>query len=90
MSPSHLAQPHPPPTAGGLRAGSSSVPKPASEAVSSTKKKEEVDVVDGVKIMSKWFDVLNGLLLQVQIDPIHIYAPRKSLAYSSHKARTII
>ena len=85
MSPSHLAQPHPPTTAGGLRAGSSSVPKPASEAVSSTKKKEEVDVVDGVKIMSKWFDVLNGLLLQVQIDPIHIYAPRKSLAYSSHK-----
>ena len=84
-SPSHLAP-------AGLRTGSSSVPLTATAAgavgmgtgptIRSSEKKD-TEVVDSVRLMSKWFDVLNALLLQVQIDPIYIYAPRKSLAFSS-------
>ena len=35
--------------------------------------------------ISEWYDVLNSLLIQVQMDPVYVYAPRKSLAYGAQK-----
>ena len=81
-SPSHITP------AAGLRMGSSTIQPPLIQGKATpktTEKKETEDVEDGVKIMSKWFDVINALLLQVQIDPIYVYTPRKSLAFSSYK-----
>jgi vacuolar protein sorting-associated protein 13B len=45
----------------------------------------EGDISKIYQFLSEWFSTLNSLLVQVQIDPCHIYAPRKSLAFGASK-----
>ncbi len=44
--------------------------------------KDDKSLPDAAKdLLLEWFEVLNGLLVQVQIEPVQLYAPRKSLAF---------
>ena len=58
-------------------------------AVKDEKKKRKSDFVEIIitQFLNQWLEVFNAILIQVQMEPITIFAPRKSLAAGGGQSR---